>query len=92
MEKNYRKLFFELIEQGKLQPTYFEDEDGNDGVDLGMDNEVKAFFDMDPEIMKDFHEYLQECYVVAIISGFESPNNYYKAIQAYLESEGDGAL
>ena len=76
----YEKFFFELIVDEKVGIQYLEEKDTDE------------YFKDNPEIFDKFIDYVQQCLVVANYAGFEAPSEFYTAIKAYVESEGDGIL
>lgn len=87
----YEKFFFELIVDEKVGIQYLEEE-GEAKIAFTMEKDTDEYFKDNPEIFDRFIDYVQQCLVVANYAGFEAPSEFYTAIKAYVESEGDGIL
>lgn len=83
------EFFFDLIIKGKATAKYFE-EDGKPLIAFTMDDETQKYFDENEDSFTNFSEYIQRALLVADYAGFEPPSEFYEAIKAYVESDGDG--
>lgn len=87
----YNDFFFELIIDNKVEVQYFEEEQ-EPKLSFSMDDETDQYFKDNPDVFDAFIEYIQKSLVIAHYAGFEAPSDFYTAIKAYVESEGDGVL
>lgn len=72
--------------------SIFNEEEGEAKLAFTMEKDTDEYFKDNPEIFDKFIDYVQQCLVVANYAGFEAPSEFYTAIKAYVESEGDGIL
>lgn len=83
-------MFFNLIKDELILISYKE-EDNEGKIVYSFEEEAEWILE-NKELFSKLNKYVNNSFFVASMGGFEAPSEYYKAIKAYVESEGDGKL